>query len=115
MLAIDDQRPGPKIPAEMNLTAHVLFQNTAPDDHVALEVVGPDTNDRWTYGRLRRAVMVTASGLQALGLKRGARILMRLGNSPDFVVVYLGAIAAGFVPVPTSAALGMEEITKIAT
>jgi len=98
----------------MNLTAHVLFQNNAPDDAVALEVVSPDTRDQWTYGRLRQAVMMTAAGLQARGQKPGAHILMRLGNSPDFVIVYLGAIAAGFVPVPTSAALGVEEITKIA-
>ena len=115
MLAVDDRRPGPIVPAKMNLTAHVLFQNNASDANVALEVIGSDANDQWSYGRLRRAVMVTAAGLQARGLKQGARVLMRLGNSPDFVVVYLGAIAAGFVPVPTSAALGVDEITKIAT
>lgn len=114
MLAIDDQRPAPDVPVRMNLTDRVLFQNDATDDKVALYVVGVDGVDQWTYGRLRRAVMTTAAGFIARDLKPGARVLMRLGNAPDFVVVYLGAIAAGFVPVPTSAALGVDEITKIA-
>jgi hypothetical protein len=43
-----------------------------------------------------------------------SRILLRIGNSVDFPIVFLGAIAAGHVPVPTSAALTTGEITRIA-
>jgi acyl-coenzyme A synthetase/AMP-(fatty) acid ligase len=38
---------------------------------------------------------------------------MRLGNTPDFPIAYLGAIAAGLVPVPTAAALTAPEVGKI--
>lgn len=98
----------------MNLARHVLFSNGATDTKLALAVLGGTEPDLWTYGRLRTQVLATATGLRATGLRPGSRILMRLGNSPDFPIVYLAAIAAGFVPVPTSAALGRDEITKIA-
>ncbi|MCV6594613.1 MAG: acyl--CoA ligase [Silicimonas sp.] len=98
----------------MNLAAHVLHAGGAPDDKTALVVLGATGADDWSYGRLRARVMATAGGLRALGLDPGARVLMRLGNSPDFPILYLGAIAAGLVPVPTSAALRTEEITRIA-
>lgn len=114
MLAIDDQRPAPDVPEQMNLAGHVLHAGGATDDKLALIVLSASGAERWSYGRLRSRVMATAGGLQATGLRAGARVLMRLGNTPDFPIVYLGAIAAGLVPVPTSSALGVEEITKIA-
>ena len=114
MLAIDDLRPAPDIPDRMNLAAHVLYAGGAPDDKLALVVLSASGAERWSYGRLRQRVLATAGGLCAAGLEPGARLLMRLGNSPDFPVVYLGAISAGLVPVPTSSALGVAEISKIA-
>ncbi len=98
----------------MNLAAHVLYSGGAADDKLALVVLSATKVERWSYGRLRARVMATAGGFRASGLEPGARVLMRLGNSPDFPIVYLGAIAAGVVPVPTSSALGEAEIAKIA-
>jgi len=40
-------------------------------------------------------------------------VLMRLGNGVDFPIAYLGAIAAGLVPVPTSSQLTEREVTGI--
>ncbi|NNE81584.1 MAG: acyl-CoA synthetase [Silicimonas sp.] len=114
MLAVDDQRPCPKVPARLNLARHVLFSNSAPDDAIALTVLGLDTTEVWRFGELRHSVLATAAGFVKSGLSVGDRILMRIGNSPDFPVVFLGAIAAGLIPVPTSAALGPSEITRIA-
>ena len=51
------------------------------------------------HARLRRAVLGTATGLIRAGLSPGDRLLMRLPDRPLFPVVYLGAIAAGIVPV----------------
>ncbi len=99
----------------MNLAEHVLYHGGAPDDKTALDVVSLAGSERWSYGRLRDDVRRTAQGFKDLGLTPGARVLMRLGNSPDFVITYLGAVAAGVVPVPTSAALGAGEITRIST
>ena len=98
----------------MNLAEHVLRAGEARPDKLALSVVGPSRADRWSYARLITAVRGTATGLQRAGLQPGDRLLMRLGNTPGFPVAYLGAIAAGIVPVPTSAMLTGREVTKIA-
>ena len=61
--------------------------------------------ERWRFSEIERNVLSVAGGLAARGLKRGDRVLLRLGNTSDFPLVYFGAIAAGYVPVPTSAML----------
>ena len=98
-----------------NMAEHVLSRATELAQKTALTVIRPDGVDTWSYGRLQAAVLGAASGFRALGLSGGDRILMRLGNSPEFPICYLGAIAAGFVPVPTSAQLTQSEIDHIAT
>lgn len=98
----------------MNLAEHVLRAGAATPDRLALSVIGPARAERWSYGRLITAVRGTATGLLSAGLKPGDRMLMRLGNTPGFPVAYLGAIAAGIVPVPTSAMLTAREVTKLA-
>jgi hypothetical protein len=48
------------------------------------------------------------------GLQPGDRVLLRLGNTVDFPVAFLGAVAADLVPVPTAAGLTEGEITRLA-
>ena len=98
----------------MNLAEHVLRAGQAVPDHQALVVMGADDAQVWTHGDLRRAVLGTAMGLTRAGLRPGDRLLMRLANRPAFPIAYLGAIAAGVIPVPTSAQLTGAEITRIA-
>jgi acyl-coenzyme A synthetase/AMP-(fatty) acid ligase len=69
--------------------------------------------DTWRYAELEAAVRGTATGLLDLGLEPGALVLMRLGNTVDFPIAYLGALAAGLVPVPTSAQLTVPEVTRM--
>ncbi|WGR59894.1 long-chain fatty acid--CoA ligase [Paracoccus ferrooxidans] len=98
----------------MNLAEHVLSAGLATPDRLAMSVLGLGRADRWSHARLRQAVLGTATGLLQSGLAPGDRLLMRLGNNPGFPVAYLGAIAAGIVPVPTSPMLTTPEITRIA-
>lgn len=98
----------------MNLAEHVLRAGLSNPDKLALSVIGPSRAERWSYGRLIAAVRGTATGLLQAGLVPGDRLLLRLGNRPSFPVAYLGAIAAGIVPVPTSAMLTESEIGKLA-
>ncbi|WP_199261133.1 class I adenylate-forming enzyme family protein [Paracoccus binzhouensis] len=98
----------------MNLAEHVLQAGLAVPDKLAMSVLGLGRADRWSHARLRQAVLGTATGLLQSGLKPGDRLLMRLGNNPGFPVTYLGAIAAGIVPVPTSPMLTAPEIGRIA-
>lgn len=99
----------------MNLARYCLT-NAAPDpDAVALEVIGGGgaLAERWTYGDLTSTVLAIAGGLQGYGLSRGDRILIRLGHSSDFPLIFFGAIAGGFVPIPTSEMLTSAEATAI--
>ncbi|MFN4159435.1 MAG: class I adenylate-forming enzyme family protein [Gemmobacter sp.] len=105
----------PAIPPEMNLAAYVLAGAGRYPDRSALQLVGPARAERWSFARLEAAVRGCGTALLARGLEPGDRVLMRTGNTPDFPVLFLGAIAAGLVPVPTSAQLTVPEATKLAT
>lgn len=76
-------------------------------------MLGPDTATEWTYGDLQSAILGTGTGLLQSGLGAGDIVLMRLGNTVDFPIAYLGAIAVGLVPVPTSSQLTSAETAKI--
>ena len=115
MQAIDDQR-GQDTPSErLNLARHALWSADVAGDKAALVVMGENDVQTWSYDALRALVLRTAGGLLAAGVKPGQKLLMRIGNTPDFPIVFLGAIAAGILPVPTSAALNEDEVTKLAT
>jgi 4-hydroxybenzoate-CoA ligase len=99
----------------MNLARYCLT-NAAPEPgKTALEVVGPGgiILETWTFQALGDAVLSVAAGLQLTGLQKGDRILLRIGHSSDFPLLFFGAIAGGFVPVPTSAQLTPSETTAI--
>ena len=100
-------------PAPFNLAAHVLSHADRLAGKTALVALGPQ-GETLTYAALEAAVRGTATGLLARGLTPGSRVLMRLGNTTDFPIAYLGAIAAGLVPIPTSSQLTAREVTKIA-
>ncbi|SLN60297.1 Long-chain-fatty-acid--CoA ligase FadD13 [Roseisalinus antarcticus] len=104
----------PPCPAPFNLARYVLAAGAATPDKIALAVLGPSRAERWSYGRLTGAVRGVAAGLLAEGLAPGDRVLLRLGDTADFPLTFLGAIAAGLVPVPTSAQLTGPEMTRLA-
>jgi acyl-coenzyme A synthetase/AMP-(fatty) acid ligase len=101
-------------PAPFNLADHVLSAAPRDPEKIALAVLGPARAERWSYGRLTRAVRGMAGALRAHGLQPGQRVLLRLGNTVDFPVAFLGAVAADLVPVPTAAGLTEGEITRLA-
>ncbi len=77
----------------MNLVAVV---NEHPADARAVH-----DGERWhTWGTLRRRAAAVAAGLQALGVAPDDRVAVVWPTSVDFVVAYLGVLAAGAVCVP---------------
>ncbi|MEL6610190.1 MAG: class I adenylate-forming enzyme family protein [Pseudomonadota bacterium] len=100
-------------PPRFNLADYVLHHGDADDDKIALAVLSTARSDRWSYGRLRAAVLGVATGLLEAGLNPGDRLLLRLPNGVGFPLAYLGAIAAGIVPVPTSAQLTAPEVDRL--
>jgi acyl-coenzyme A synthetase/AMP-(fatty) acid ligase len=113
MLSEIRSTPFPPCPVPFNMAAHVLRHADALPDKVALAVLGLSGAERWSFSRLKAAVLGTGTGLLQAGLYPGDRVLMRLGNTVDFPVAYLGALAVGLVPVPTSAQLTSREVAGI--
>ena len=113
MLSIFDQGSPAPCPAPFNLAAHVLRHADRLPDKTALSVLGANNTNDWSYSRLKRAVLGTGAGLLQAGLIPGDIALMRLGNTVDFPIAYLGAIAVGIVPVPTSSQLTEPETARI--
>jgi acyl-coenzyme A synthetase/AMP-(fatty) acid ligase len=100
--------------SRFNLAAHVLAAGSATPDKVALAILTLTGAERWSYGRLTRAVLGAGGWLRAQGMQPGERVLIRLGNTPAYPVLYLGAIAAGLVPVATSPLLTAAETGRMA-
>ncbi|MEX0307751.1 MAG: class I adenylate-forming enzyme family protein [Ruegeria sp.] len=113
MLSIFDQGPLAPCPHPFNLAAHVLRHAQTSAQKTALSVLGSNVSTNWTYGDLQSAILGTGTGLLRSGLSAGDFVLMRLGNTVEFPIAYLAAIAVGLVPVPTSSQLTEAETAKI--
>ncbi|THF64521.1 2,3-dihydroxybenzoate-AMP ligase [Pseudothauera nasutitermitis] len=74
-----------------------------------LAVVSHDA--RWTYAQLWREAGRIGAGLLARGLRPGDRVVVQLGNTPEFISVVWGLFRAGLIPVY---ALPAHRITEIA-
>ncbi len=54
----------------------------------------------WTYRELASAVDAASRALSARRVRRGSRVALLLANSPQYVALYYGVMAAGRVAVP---------------
>jgi acyl-coenzyme A synthetase/AMP-(fatty) acid ligase len=95
----DDRHP----PARFNAARYGLAENARlRPDKTALVMVGDGTVERLSFGAVERAVRGIAAGLLGLGLRPGDRVMIRMGNEVDYVLVHFGALAAGLVSLPSS-------------
>ena len=106
---------GPKPPQKFNIARYCLAPSEIrePDKTALIVVNDPETleaAETWSFGELEDAVLRIAAGLADLGLKRGDRFLIRLGNTSDYALAFFGGIAGGFVPVPASTTLSAREV-----
>lgn len=113
MLSEYNIAPPAPCPSPFNLAAHVLNAARHNPDKTALSVLGSVDSQHWSYAQLEAAVRGTGTGLLQAGLKPGDCVLMRLGNTVEFPIAYLGAIAVGLIPVPTSSQLTTPEVQTI--
>ncbi len=113
MLSIFDQGPPAPCPSPFNMAAHVLRHAADIPDKTALSILGPESTEDLSFEALEAAILGTGTGLLQAGLRPGDLALMRLGNSVEFPIAYLGAIAVGIIPVPTSTQLTEPETAAI--
>jgi 2-aminobenzoate-CoA ligase len=83
-------------------------------DRPALIGFGPGGAVRWTYGEVLERVSRTAAGLAATGVRPGDRVLLRMPDSPETVVVQLAVWRLGGIVVPSSVLEAAGEVTFMA-
>jgi acetyl-CoA synthetase len=62
----------------------------------------------WTYGRLGEATNQLANGLIRMGLQRGDRVAVVLGQRPETVVAHMAIYSVGAIVVPISPLINPE-------
>lgn len=67
-----------------------------------------------TFSELHNAANRFGHLLEQAGLEKGARVLIKLPNCPEYPVVFLGAIRAGYIAAPLSNMLTSSEAAFIA-
>ncbi|MDQ1012123.1 acetyl-CoA synthetase [Streptomyces sp. V4I23] len=77
----------------------------------ALWVIGEDSSEQTrTFAEMARRSSQVANHLRSLGLRRGDRVLVMLGNVPELWEVMLGAIKLGVVVIPATLLLSPEDL-----
>ncbi len=80
-----------------------------PEAVALLEVGGGSIS----YGELWRRAARVAGGLNALGMDRGDRVAIRLGNGIDWALAFFGAQLLGAVVVPVNTRFSEEEVAYV--
>ncbi|HJY55278.1 MAG TPA: AMP-binding protein [Streptosporangiaceae bacterium] len=93
---------------------HML--RTAVEGQSAAEAVAEtDGGPRLSYASLWDRAARVAGGLRALGVERGDRVAIRLGNGVDWVLAFFGAVLADAIVVPVNTRFTEEEATYVVT
>jgi long-chain acyl-CoA synthetase len=98
----------------VNLADRLRASATRLPDKAAL-VLRPvsDSAVHVTYGELNHRVDLAAAAFQNLGLDKGDRVALMLGNTEHFVEAFYGALRAGMVVVPLNTTFTSNEVAQI--
>lgn len=91
--------PGVNYPKFLNASVELLGENLnrGRGDHMAIW----HGSERVTYGELLQRVERFTTSLAKAGIQQGDRIILRLMNTPEFVVAWLSILCLGAVAVAT--------------
>ncbi|EMD29919.1 AMP-binding protein [Amycolatopsis azurea] len=102
-------------PAEFNWALDwfdVIAADPANQERYALWIVEEDgIENRWTYPEMARRSNQVANWLRSLGVSRGDRLILMLGNQGELWQTILAAIKLGAVIIPASTLLGPADLT----
>jgi len=92
-----------------------MFRAAVDRDGAAEAVVETGGGPRLSYASLWDRAARVAGGLRGLGVQRGDRVAIRLGNGVDWVLAFLGAVLADAVVVPVNTRFTEEEANYVVT
>ncbi|MBE1462284.1 AMP-binding protein [Kibdelosporangium phytohabitans] len=85
--------------------------DTLPSDQLGLWIVEEDGTERkWTFGDLSTRSDLIAGWLRSVGVARGDRLILMLGNQGELWETILAAMKLGAVIIPASTLLGAEDL-----
>ncbi|MGW4587224.1 AMP-binding protein [Amycolatopsis thermoflava] len=89
----------------------VVAADPANAEKYALWIVEEDGGEgRWTYPEMARRSSQVANWLRGLGVRRGDRLILMLGNQVELWETILAAIKLGAVIIPASTLLGAADL-----
>jgi acetyl-CoA synthetase len=101
-------------PAEFNWALDwfdVVARDPANAERYALWIVEEDgTENRWTYPEMAARSDQVANWLRRLGVARGDRLILMLGNQGELWETILAAVKLGAVIIPASTLLGPADL-----
>ncbi|KQI72492.1 benzoate--CoA ligase [Loktanella sp. 5RATIMAR09] len=113
MLSLVQSDTFPPAPRQFSMAAFVLAHADRLGNKTALRIMdAAGKGERIDYRSLKQAILGTATGLLQ-DVRPEERIILQLGNTPEFPIAFLGAIAAGIVPVSVSSALTEVEYREV--
>jgi len=65
---------------------------------------------KWSYDEVAEGSRTVGAGLLERGLSPGDRLVLALGDSPEFVLTFWGAIRVGLIPVPVAQGLSISDL-----
>jgi acetyl-CoA synthetase len=99
-------------PEKFNWALDWFDAELAAGDHgrnIALKVIGETVETR-SFAELSQESARLANGLRSIGAKRGDRLLMMLGATPELWVTMLAAMKLGLLLIPAMPQLGEADI-----
>lgn len=102
------------VPTQFNIAevcCHRWAESTADARRIAIYYEDESGNrEVWTYARLGEAANQLANGLVRMGIERGDRVGVVLGQRPETVVAHMAIYSVGAVVVPLSPLFGPEAL-----
>lgn len=90
---------------------YALMEGNFPVDRNRIAMELPDRGgSAWSFDDLSAGAGRYAGFLDALGLKKGDRVAVQVGKSPEALLVYLACLRGGFAFMPMNTAYRSEEV-----
>lgn len=110
-MTADPQRP-------FNMARYCIAASaaTTPDKTALLVYNVPDAREpveEWRFKDIEKAVLQIAASFAGMGLQRGDRVAIRLGNCSSSALLFFGAIAGGYIALPLSDQLTDGELRAL--
>jgi len=91
---------------------HTLSQTALKHpEHTAVNFEGQS----YSYAQLNTYITKFASGLSKLGIEKGDKVALVVGNSPHFIIALYGALKAGAAVIPVNPLYSPDELIYILT